>query len=138
MDGGCVIPRILPATVCDVQYANLICSALLLPLCSCTLGEWIVGEGEPENVLAAKPVYDYTPYFRAFDNPWVGRSRDELLAALGPPDAVYEARHKLADFDANIPAFTYVYVDDSAPAGHCIDAYVVDEPTKTVIKYYCR
>ena len=138
MDGGCVIPRILPATVCDVQYANLICSALLLPLCSCTLGEWIVGEGEPENVLAAKPVYDYTPYFRAFDNPWVGRSRDELLAALGPPDAVYEARHKLADFDANVPAFTYVYVDDSAPAGHCIDAYVVDEPTKTVIKYYCR
>lgn len=138
MDGGCVIPRILPATVCDVQYANLICSALLLPLCSCTLGEWIVGEGEPENVLAAKPVYDYTPFFRAFDNPWVGRSRDELLAALGPPDAVYEARHKLADFDANVPAFTYVYVDDSAPAGHCIDAYVVDEPTKTVIKYYCR
>ena len=129
---------IVPATVCDVRYTVLVCSALFLSLCSCTVGQWIVGKGEPERALAVHPVYDYTPFFLAFDNPWVGRSRDELLAALGPPDAVYEARHKLADFDAGIPAMTYVYVDESTPAGHCIDAYVVDQPTRTVIKYYCR
>lgn len=128
----------LPAAVYDVRHAVLICSALLLPLCSCTFGEWIVGEGEPESALAAQPVYDYAPFFRAFDNPWVGKSCDELLATLGPPDAMYEARHRFADFDANIPAVTYVYVDESAPAGHCIDSYVVDQPTRTVIKYYCR
>lgn len=122
----------------DVRNAVLVCSALLLPLCSCTVGQWIVGDGEPGNAQAVQPVYDYTPFFLAFDNAWVGRSRDELLAALGPPDAVYEARHKLADFDAGIPALSYVYVDESAAAGRCIDTYVVDEPTRTVIKYYCR
>jgi hypothetical protein len=121
-----------------MRYAALICSALFLLLCSCTVGQLIVGEGEPDSAFAAQPAYDYTPFFLAFDNPWVGRSREELLAALGPPDAVYEARHKLADFDAGIPALTYVYLDQLAPAGHCVDAYVVDEPTQTVIKYYCR
>ena len=124
--------------VCDMRYAALICGALLLPLGSCTVGQLIVGKGEPDSALAMQPVYDYTPFFVAFDNPWVGRSREDLLAALGPPDAVYEARHRLADFDAGIPAKTYVYVGDSATVGHCVDAYVVDEPTHTVIKYYCR
>ena len=119
----------------DVRNTVLICSALLIPLYSCTVGEWIVGETETDNFIAAKPTYDYTAYFASFDNPWVGRSRDELVAALGPPDAMYEARHWLADFDAGIPAITYVYV---GAAGFCLDAYVVDEPTHTVIKYYCR
>lgn len=130
--------RIRPALVCDVRYAVLICSALVLPLCNCTVGHGIVGEVEPESALAAQPDYDSTPFFRAFDNLWVGRSLEELLAALGPPNAVYEARHTLADFDAGIPAMTHVYVGNSGVAGHCIDAYVVDEPTRTVIKYYCR
>ena len=109
-------------------------------LCGCTLGTWIVGEAEPDTVAGATPVpyYDYTPFYRGFDNAWVGRSRDELLDALGPPDAIFEARHQFADFDAGIPALTYVYFGDSARTRHCLDAYVVDEPTHTVIKYYCR
>ena len=115
-----------------------LCSLLLLPLCGCSLGTWIVGEAEPDTVTAAKPFYDYSVFFRAFDNPWVGRSRGELIEALGQPDAVYEARHRFADFDAGIPAATYVYFGGLGGSGHCIDAYVVDEPTATVIKYYCR
>jgi hypothetical protein len=113
-------------------------SAFLLTLCSCTLGTWIVGEAEPRRAAAAKPFYDYSVFYRASDNPWVGRSRDELIESLGPPDAIYEARHWLADFDAGIPAMTYVYIDDPDRAGQCLDVYVVDEPTHTVIKYYCR
>jgi hypothetical protein len=110
-------------------------SAFLLTLCICTLGTWIVGEAEPRTAAAAKPFYDYSLFYLAFDNPWVGRSREELIEALGPPDAIYEARHWLADFDAGIPAITYVYIDDSDHAGQCLDVYVVDEPTHTVIKY---
>ena len=113
-------------------------SAFLLTLCSCTLGTWIVGEAEPRRATAAKPFYDYSVFYRASDNAWVGRSRDELIESLGPPDAIYEARHWLADFDAGIPAMTYVYIDDPDRAGQCLDVYVVDEPTHTVIKYYCR
>lgn len=118
-----------------VRKAVFLCSTLLLPLISCSVGELIVGKGKPDEALAADPNYDYSVFFRAFDNPWVGRSRDELLAALGPPDAMYEARHRFADFDAGIPAITYVY---AGAAGLCLDAYVIDEPTRTVIKYYCR
>lgn len=116
----------------------LFSSAFLLTLCSCGLGNWIVGEAEPDTVVEAKPFYDYSPFFRAFDNPWVGRSRDDLIEALGPPDAIYEARHRFADFDAGIPAFTYVYINRVVSTGHCVGAYVVDQPTATVIKYYCR
>ena len=112
--------------------------ALLLPLCACSVGNRIVGEAEPDTASAGKPVHDYSAYFRAFNNPWVGRSRDELVEALGPPDAIYEARHRLGDYDAGVPAWTYVYADGIEGAGRCIDAYVVDEPTATVIKYYCR
>lgn len=117
------------------KKAAFLCSTLLLPLFSCSVGGLIAGKGEPAAALAVEPYYDYSVFFRAFHNQWVGRSRDELLAALGPPDAMYEARHRYADFDAGIPAITYVYV---GAVGHCLDAYVIDEPTRTVIKYYCR
>ena len=61
-----------------------------------------------------------------------------LLDTLGPPDGIYEARHQFADYDAGIPASTYIYTDSFASSGHCVDAYVIDEWTSTVIKYYCR
>jgi len=115
------------------------CSAILFVLYGCTLGEWIVGESyDGPHELRQPMTYDYSAYFRAFDNPWVGRSRDELLQALGPPDAIFEARHQFADFEAGIPASSYVYRADDASPRHCGDIYVVDERTSTVIKYYCR
>ena len=82
--------------------------------------------------------YDYSAYFQAFDNPWVGRSRAELLDVLGPPDAVYEARHRFGDYEAGIPASTLVYTGGIGSSGYCLDAYVVDNRSETVIKYYCR
>ena len=44
-------------------------SAFLLTLCICTLGTWIVGEAEPRTAAAAKPFYDYSLFYLAFDNP---------------------------------------------------------------------
>jgi hypothetical protein len=116
-----------------------LCSALLLSLYSCTLGEFIVGESEdvPQD-LRRPTTIDYSAYFRSFDNPWVGKSRDELLDALGPPDGIYEARHRFTDYEAGIPASTYIYTDSYASSRHCVDAYVIDAWTSTVIKYYCR
>ena len=117
----------------------LLCVALILPLHSCTLGTWIVGESDADPWAAPPPTYDYSAYFRAFDNPWVGRSRDELVRALGPPDFIYEARPRFTDYwEGGMPAYTYVYARGNGSTGRCIDAYVVAEPTSTVIKYYCR
>ena len=130
---------IWPGAVKDVRNTVLVCSALLIPLYSCTVGEWIVGERETDYFIAAKPTYDYSAYFESFDNPWVGRSRDELVDTLGPPDAIFEARPRFTEYwEAGIPAYTYVYDAGHGATGHCVDAYVVDEPTLTVIKYYCR
>ena len=114
------------------------CSALILLLHGCGAGTWIVGESDVGSKDLLPVAYGYSAYFEAFDNPWVGRSRDELLRALGPPDAIYEARHQFADFEAGIPAASYVYVGNDALPGSCVDTYVVDEWTSTVIKYYCR
>lgn len=76
---------------------------------------------------------------RSFNNPWVGRSLEELLDARGPPDAVFEARPKTVDYwESGVPSYMYVYSGANSSTGRCVDAYVVDEPTSTVIKYYCR
>jgi len=115
-----------------------LCLALILSLHGCAAGTWVVGDSDVEQKGMLPAAYDYSAYFKAFDNPWVGRSRDELLRALGPPDAIFEARHQFADFEAGIPASSYVYTGNDATPGHCVDTYVVDEWTSTVIKYYCR
>lgn len=111
---------------------------LILPLGSCTVLEWIAGDSDFAASSDWVPVYDYSAYFAVSDNPWVGRSRDELVSALGPPDAIYEARPRYGEYDAGIPASTYVYSSGNGTSMLCIDAYVVAEPTSTVIKYYCR
>lgn len=117
----------------------MLCVALILPLHSCALGTLIVGESEVDPWAIPPATYDYSAYFRSFDNPWVGRSRDELVDALGPPDAIFEARPRIADYwEAGVPAYTYIYGGIAGSPGGCVDTYVVDEPTSTVIKYYCR
>ncbi|MDH3848211.1 MAG: hypothetical protein OEV03_10460 [Gammaproteobacteria bacterium] len=135
----CLTTGIGPGAVKHMRKIVYLCSALLFLLCSCTVGEWVVGEsGDVPQDLRQPTAFDYSAYFKAFDNPWVGRTRDELLDTLGPPDGIYEARHQFADYDAGIPASTYIYTDSFASSGHCVDAYVIDEWTSTVIKYYCR
>ena len=112
---------------------------LILSPNGCVLETVIFGESEAIPASTWYPAYTYPAYSRSFDNAWVGRSRDELVEALGPPDAIYEARPKYTNYwKSGIPAYTYVYTSDRNSPGRCIDAYVVAEPTATVIKYYCR
>jgi hypothetical protein len=99
--------------------------------CAILIGE---GEIEPQPIEPSLPV-DYVQPELGDPSPWVGKSLDELVEALGPPDSIYQARHTFADFDAGIPAFTYVYVREGSLQ---VDAYVIDEYSKTVIKYYTR
>ena len=116
----------------------LLGTILILPLHGCALETLVFGHDDA--VSADRPIatYDYSAYFRSSDNTWVGRSRDELVDALGPPDSVYEARPRFTDYwEAGFPAYTYVY-GGGGSSGRCIDAYVIAQPTGTVIKYFCR
>jgi hypothetical protein len=117
----------------------LIWLLLVLPFHGCAFESLIFGDEYGYAPEVRYPSYAYSASSRSFDNPWVGKSRDELVEALGPPDAIYEARPKFMDYwKEGIPATTYVYGDTNGASGHCIDAYVVAKPTSTVIKYYCR
>ena len=112
---------------------------LILSFHGCALETLIFGDPYATPADGPRPAYDYSPYFSSFDSPWVGRSRDDLVAALGPPDFIYEARPRFTDsWEGGVPAYTYVYASREESIGGCIDAFVVDEPTETVIKYYCR
>ena len=64
---------------------------------------------------------------------------EDLLESLGPPDAVYEARPKTVEYwKSGVPMYMYIYAGANSSSGRCVDAYVVAEPTSTVVKYYCR
>ena len=122
-----------------MRGAALLWMMLILAPNGCVLETVIFGDGEAVPGDTRYPAYSYSAYSRSFDNPWVGRSRDELVEALGPPDFIYEARPRYTNYwKAGIPAYTYVYAGGNSSSGRCIDAYVVAEPTSTVIKYYCR
>ena len=117
----------------------MLCMMLVLSPSGCVLETLIFGDSEGIPVDTWYPVYEYSAYARSSSNPWVGRSRDELIEALGPPEFVLEARPRFSNgWPDGFPAYTYVYRGDTNSPGHCIDAYVVAEPTSTVIKYYCR
>jgi len=112
---------------------------LILPFGGCAFETLIFGDEYGDAPEFRSPTYHYSAYRGSFGNPWVGRSRDELVDTLGPPDFMYEARPRFMNYwKAGIPATTYVYRSANDASGHCIDAYVVAETTSTVIKYYCR
>lgn len=81
---------------------------------------------------------DHHPGFSPSGNPWIGRSRDELVTELGPPELVLEVTPIGApDYGAPHRVALVYNTDRSGPTG-CIDAYVVVEATGIVTTYYCR
>jgi hypothetical protein len=129
----------------DAQVFFLLLLITTLPFNGCGLETLIFG---PEDFYSTDMTYrtfGSSAYFRAsdnrrpFDNPWVGKSLEELLDTLGPPDAVYEARPKTVEYwESGVPVYMYIYAGANSSSGRCVDAYVVAEPTSTVINYYCR
>ena len=112
---------------------------LVLAFHGCAYESLIFGDEYGHAPEVRYPGYTFSAYSRSFDNPWVGRSSGELVEALGPPDAIHEAGREVTDYrKEGIRAKTYVYRGARDASSRCIDAYVVAEPTSTVIKYYCR
>ncbi|MDH5312171.1 MAG: hypothetical protein OEY08_19740 [Gammaproteobacteria bacterium] len=81
---------------------------------------------------------DHHPGFVRAGNPWIGRSSDELIDELGPPDIVLGVAPIGADSDYASQRMAFVYHMDRGGSSGCIDAYVVVEATGTISDYYCR
>ena len=118
---------------------------LILPFNGCGLETLIFGPEDFYSNDMSYRTFGYSAYYtssytpRYSDNPWVGKSLEELLNTLGPPDAVYEARPKTVEYwKSGVPMYMYIYAGANSSSGRCVDAYVVAEPTSTVVKYYCR
>ena len=122
-----------------MRMTAIFCTSLLLAMEGCAVAEWIVGDpAHPGYEYSSTSPIDYQAYFNAFDNPWVGRGREELIAEIGAPDAIFETRPIGADFEAGIVALSFVYGTGSGSRASCSDVYVVAQATGTIIKYYCR
>ncbi len=108
---------------------------LVLPLQGCAMESHIFGDENSHAPEVRHAACDYSAYSGSFDNPRMGGSRDPFLQAPSPPDAIHEARREVTDYwKVAIPATVYVYREAKDASGHCIDAYVMAEPTSTVIK----
>ncbi len=108
---------------------------LVLPFHGCAIESHIFGDEYSHAPEVRHATCDYSAYFGSFDNPWMGGSRHLWPQTPSPPDAIHEARREVTDYwKEGIPATVYVYREAKDASGHCIDAYVMAEPTSTVIK----
>ncbi len=60
------------------------------------------------------------------------------IAERGQPDSVLEAKPRWSSFKDGVHVLSYIYYNDTAARGSCIDAFVVVEDSGAIIKYYCR
>jgi len=44
----------------------------------------------------------------------------------------------MSSIEYGVHVLSYIYYNDKAAGGSCIDAFVVVEDSGTIIKYYCR
>jgi len=113
---------------------------ILLVICAgCTFVEVIVGDPqEPLDQDHHSAQFTYPANLLGSGDPWIGQHSDQLVAALGVPDAILEARPKGAPFPDGIHVLSYIYYGDRSTRISCIDTYVVVEATGMIVKYYCR
>ena len=122
-----------------MRLTMIVYTSLLMAMEGCVLADRDDGDLAPPGYeRSSTQSIDYQLYFDAFDNPWVGRSREELIAEFGAPDAIFEARPLGTEFEAGIRALSYVYGIGSTSHASCVDVYVVAQATDIIIKYYCR
>jgi len=73
---------------------------------------------------------------RGVSNFWVGRKAAKLVAVRGEPDSIMNTAPKGVPASAEVRTVCYVYF--SGTGAGCIDAYVVDLRSDTIIRYHCR
>ena len=111
-----------------VAYALITCCLVVI---GCTIDQL----GDYDRPLS---IEEYEARFSNFSDRWVGHQVEELIAERGLPDNVFEAKPKWSSFQHGVHVLSYIYYNEIAEVGSCIDAYVVVEDSGTIVKYYCR
>ncbi len=109
-------------------YAPIVCCLVVI---GCTIGWW----GDFDQPFC---IDEYQQRYSNFSDPWVGHQVEDLIAERGQPDSVLEAKPKGSSFKDGVHVLCYIYYNDAAAGGSCVDAYVVVEDSGSIIKYYCR
>ncbi len=117
-----------PEKIRKATYTPIACC---LVLSGCAIGQ-LVGYDQPLSIER------YQARYSNFGDPSVGRQVEELIAERGLPDDVLEARPKGSSFQHGVHVLSYIYYNETAEGGSCIDAFVVVEDSGTIIKYYRR
>jgi hypothetical protein len=103
----------------------LACSAALL-LAACARGP--AAAWSP----AAAHTHSRDERERLLQQAWIGRSRTELVASLGPPSLV------MAVPGERWPETIVLVYRNRDAAGGCIDAFVVLKESAEIANYFCR
>ena len=111
-----------------LAFAPIACCLVVI---GCTISWW----GEFDQLFYFD---EYQQVYSNFGDPWVGHQVEELIAERGQPDSVLEAKPKWSAFEDGVHVLSYIYYNDAAAGGSCIDTYVVVEDSGAIIKYYCR
>lgn len=99
----------------------------------CALKQWLgLDQSTPISIE------EYQARCIRYDNPWVGRQRDELIAMRGRPDDIRVAGVRGCELEGRVHLNSYIYSPDTSSDSSCIDAFVILEETGTIVKYYCR
>ena len=105
---------------------------------SCSVGDKIVN-GHPQE-FQQLPSTNVSDNFgtRGLPSKWVGRSVSELLENLGQPDLMIDTVPRGATNYDGVYKYAYVYLPKPGSNDQCVNAYVIDDLSSEVIKFYCR
>ena len=123
-----------PEKIRKATYTPIACC---LVLSGCTIDQ-LFGYDQPLSIEQPLLIEEYQARYSNFSNPWVGHQVEELITERGQPDSVLEAKPRWYSFEHGVHVLSYIYYNEVAEGGSCIDAYVVVEDSGSIIKYYCR
>ena len=119
------------------RWFNLLLVLVIL-LLACAVDEYVYREEPTDLPLNRTSGHGRSTQSRGVTNFWVGRKASKLVAVRGEPDMILDTRPKGAGSTGNPNTVCYLYSSKAGAGGGCMDAYVVDHDSGTIIRYHCR
>lgn len=107
-------------------------------LSSCAVGDYVVSGDQADVQQPPSSMNGGNIGLSGLPSMWIGKSVSELVDGLGKPDMMIDTLPRGAGFSDGVCKYAYVYLPKPEAADQCIRAYVIDDLSGEVIKFYCR